>query len=145
MSSQVLSSQVEPCRVFYQISAKSPSCLLPAVRSPPGAALRTVQPSVMVATRLSGRDCNSSHGLLKSGLLVCSSFSWVIFHCCICLIRLANGRLPEFVLWTINPLLDLPLPLGPFLLWQHHGKHAPVPTILRHVAGIKFEMSSFCA
>ncbi len=27
----------------------------------------------------------------------------------------------------------------------HHGKHAPVPTILRPVAGIKFEMSSFCA
>ncbi len=26
----------------------------------------------------------------------------------------------------------------------HHGKHAPVPTILRPVAGIKFEMSSFC-
>ncbi len=26
-----------------------------------------------------------------------------------------------------------------------HGKHAPVPTILRPVAGIKFEMSSFCA
>ncbi len=26
----------------------------------------------------------------------------------------------------------------------HHGKHAPVPTILGHVAGIKFEMSSFC-
>ncbi len=25
----------------------------------------------------------------------------------------------------------------------HHGKHAPVPTILRPVAGIKFEMSSF--
>ncbi len=23
----------------------------------------------------------------------------------------------------------------------HHGKHAPVPTILRPVAGIKFEMS----
>ncbi len=23
----------------------------------------------------------------------------------------------------------------------HHGKHAPVPTILRSVAGIKFEMS----
>ncbi|KAI2665782.1 Transposable element Tc1 transposase [Labeo rohita] len=27
----------------------------------------------------------------------------------------------------------------------HHGKHAPVTTILRPVAGIKFEMSSFCA
>ncbi len=27
----------------------------------------------------------------------------------------------------------------------HHGKHAPVPSILRPVAGIKFEMSSFCA
>ncbi len=27
----------------------------------------------------------------------------------------------------------------------HHGKHAPVPTILRPVAGIKFEKSSFCA
>ncbi len=27
----------------------------------------------------------------------------------------------------------------------HHGKHAPVPTILRTVEGIKFEMSSFCA
>ncbi len=27
----------------------------------------------------------------------------------------------------------------------HHGKHAPVPTILRPVAGIKFEMSSFYA
>ncbi len=27
----------------------------------------------------------------------------------------------------------------------HNGKHAPVPTILRPVAGIKFEMSSFCA
>ncbi len=27
----------------------------------------------------------------------------------------------------------------------HHGKHAPMPTILRPVAGIKFEMSSFCA
>ncbi len=26
-----------------------------------------------------------------------------------------------------------------------HGKYAPVPTILRPVAGIKFEMSSFCA
>ncbi len=25
----------------------------------------------------------------------------------------------------------------------HHGKHAPVPTILRPVAGIQFEMSSF--
>ncbi len=25
----------------------------------------------------------------------------------------------------------------------HHGKHAPVPSILRPVAGIKFEMSSF--
>ncbi len=36
------------------------------------------------------------------------------------------------------------------LFWKeeemlHHGKHAPVPTILRPVAGIKFEMSSFCA
>ncbi len=33
------------------------------------------------------------------------------------------------------------------LFWKeeemlHHGKHAPVPTILRPVAGIKFEMSS---
>ncbi len=27
----------------------------------------------------------------------------------------------------------------------HHGKHALVPTILRPVAGIRFEMSSFCA
>ncbi len=27
----------------------------------------------------------------------------------------------------------------------HHGKHTPIPTILRPVAGIKFEMSSFCA
>ncbi len=27
----------------------------------------------------------------------------------------------------------------------HHGKHTPVPTILRPVTGIKFEMSSFCA
>ncbi len=27
----------------------------------------------------------------------------------------------------------------------HHGKHTPVPTILRPVAGITFEMSSFCA
>ncbi len=27
----------------------------------------------------------------------------------------------------------------------HHGKHAPVPNILRPVAGIKFEISSFCA
>ncbi len=27
----------------------------------------------------------------------------------------------------------------------HHGKHAPVPTILRPIAGIKCEMSSFCA
>ncbi len=27
----------------------------------------------------------------------------------------------------------------------HHGKHAPVPTILRPVAGITFEMSSFWA
>ncbi len=27
----------------------------------------------------------------------------------------------------------------------NHGKHAPVPTILRPVAGITFEMSSFCA
>ncbi len=27
----------------------------------------------------------------------------------------------------------------------HHGKHAPVPTILRPVVGIKFEMSSVCA
>ncbi len=27
----------------------------------------------------------------------------------------------------------------------HHGKHAPVPTILRPVAGIKFEMNLFCA
>ncbi len=27
----------------------------------------------------------------------------------------------------------------------HHGKHAPIQTILRPVAGIKFEMSSFCA
>ncbi len=27
----------------------------------------------------------------------------------------------------------------------HHGKHAPVPNILRPLAGIKFEMSSFCA
>ncbi len=25
----------------------------------------------------------------------------------------------------------------------HHGKHAPVPTILRPVASVKFEMSSF--
>ncbi len=36
------------------------------------------------------------------------------------------------------------------LFWKeeemlHHGKHAPVPTILRPVAGITFEMSSFCA
>ncbi len=35
------------------------------------------------------------------------------------------------------------------LFWKeremlHYGKHAPVPTILRPVAGIKFEMSSFC-
>ncbi len=27
----------------------------------------------------------------------------------------------------------------------HHGKHDPVPNVLRPVAGIKFEMSSFCA
>ncbi len=27
----------------------------------------------------------------------------------------------------------------------HHGKHASVSTILRPVAGIKFEMISFCA
>ncbi len=27
----------------------------------------------------------------------------------------------------------------------HHGEHAPIPTILRPVAGIKFEMSLFCA
>ncbi len=27
----------------------------------------------------------------------------------------------------------------------HHGKHATVPNISRPVAGIKFEMSSFCA
>ncbi len=27
----------------------------------------------------------------------------------------------------------------------HHGKHAPVPTILKPVAAIKFEMCSFCA
>ncbi len=27
----------------------------------------------------------------------------------------------------------------------HHGKHAPVLNILRYVAGIIFEMSSFCA
>ncbi len=27
----------------------------------------------------------------------------------------------------------------------HHGKHAPVPTTLSSVAGMKFEMSSFCA
>ncbi len=26
----------------------------------------------------------------------------------------------------------------------HNGKHTPVPTILRPVAGIEFEMSSFC-
>ncbi len=36
------------------------------------------------------------------------------------------------------------------LIWEaeemlHHGKHAPVSTILRPVAGIKFEMSLFCA
>ncbi len=36
------------------------------------------------------------------------------------------------------------------LFWKeeemlHHGKHAPVPAILRPAAGIKFEMSSFCA
>ncbi len=36
------------------------------------------------------------------------------------------------------------------LFWKeeemlHRGKHAPIPTILRPVAGIKFEMSSFCA
>ncbi len=36
------------------------------------------------------------------------------------------------------------------LFWKeeemlHHDKHAPIPTILRPVAGIKFEMSSFCA
>ncbi len=35
------------------------------------------------------------------------------------------------------------------LFWKevelHHGKHAPVPTILRPVVGIKFEISSFCA
>ncbi len=36
------------------------------------------------------------------------------------------------------------------LFWKveemlHHGKHALVPTILRPVADIKFEMSSFCA
>ncbi len=29
--------------------------------------------------------------------------------------------------------------------WWDNGKHAPVPTILRRVAGIKFEMSTFCA
>ncbi len=29
--------------------------------------------------------------------------------------------------------------------WLHHGKHVPVPTILRPEAGIIFEMSSFCA
>ncbi len=28
---------------------------------------------------------------------------------------------------------------------QHHGKHAPIPTIVRPVAGIKFEIRSFCA
>ncbi len=27
----------------------------------------------------------------------------------------------------------------------HYGKHAPVPIILSPVAGIKFEISSFCA
>ncbi len=36
------------------------------------------------------------------------------------------------------------------LFWKeeqilHHGKHDPVPTILRPIAGIKFQMSSFCA
>ncbi len=36
------------------------------------------------------------------------------------------------------------------LFWKveeilHHGKHAPVPTILRPVVGIKFEISSFYA
>ncbi len=28
---------------------------------------------------------------------------------------------------------------------QHHGKHAPIPTILRPVGGVKFEINSFCA
>ncbi len=36
------------------------------------------------------------------------------------------------------------------LFWKeeemlHHGKHVPVPNILRPAAGIKFEMRSFCA
>ncbi len=36
------------------------------------------------------------------------------------------------------------------LFWKEeemllHGKHAPIPTILTSVAGIKYEMNSFCA
>ncbi len=45
------------------------------------------------------------------------------------------------------PLTSMPRRLQTVLKEEeklHHGKHAPVPTILRPVAGITFEMSSFC-
>ncbi len=61
-------------------------------------------------------------------------------------------------IWTLNAILqnaisnirnDL-MTKRYELVWEaeempHHGKHAPASTILRPVAGIKFEMSLFCA
>ncbi len=48
-----------------------------------------------------------------------------------------------------TPKLQKLITSMPRLFWKeeemlHHDKHAPVPTILRPVADIKFEMSSFC-
>jgi len=42
-------------------------------------------------------------------------------------------------------IISMPRRLHTVLKRRGDGKHAPVPTILRPVAGIKFEMSSFCA
>ncbi len=51
----------------------------------------------------------------------------------------SNTKTPE----TQN--LDAQTSSNCFEEMLHHGKHAPIPTILRPVAGIKFEMSKFCA
>ncbi len=66
--------------------------------------------------------------------------------------RPQTGNLLQARMWpncnTKTPYLDAQT--SSKLFWkeekmQHHGKHAPIPTILRPVGGIKFEINSFCA
>ncbi len=78
LSRTVLSSQGESCRVSDLISAQSPSCRQPVVRLPPGAALRTVLPSVEVAARHSGRDRTSSR---SSQVCYCDLVFLFVFFC----------------------------------------------------------------